>query len=272
MSRVKPVTPGQRHKRKVCRSVTKGRPEKSLVYGYKCSAGRNNTGKMTMRYRGGGHKKKLRKIDFKGDKIGIPGVVKAIEYDPYRTAYIALVYYVDGEKRYIIASEGLKVGDKVMSGDDVTPDISCVLPLSKIQVGSLIYNIETNPGGGAKLVRSAGCWAKVLSKDDKFVTIKLPSGEMRLINIKCKATIGIVSNGGQINEKKGKAGVNRHLGRRPRVRGVAMNPIDHPMGGGEGKNAGQIPRTRKGIPSRGLKTRKKKKYSNKYIKQRREKK
>ena len=249
--------------------VFKTRSPKSLVRGFGRTGGRNSSGRRTMRYIGGGHKRKIRDVDFRFLKKGIEGVVETIEKDPFRTGFIALIKYKDGERRYVLASDQLKIGDKINVGTKVLPNPSCVLPLSKIPTGTFIYNIETNPGAGAKLVRSAGCCAQLLSRDDSFATIKLPSGEVRLIRVDCCASVGIVSNTGHMNIKKGKAGVNRHLGIRPRVRGVAMNPVDHPMGGGEGKNAGQLPRTRKGIFSKGLKTRKKKKYSNKYILKRR---
>ena len=264
---IKPITSGRRHRVAIDKSVLtrRRRPEKKLTLGHKRSGGRNNCGKMTMRYTGGGHKGKLRIVDYKNKKHNIPGIVKSIEYDPYRTAFIALVHYKDGDKRYIIASDGLKPGDKVLSGSNIMPNKSCTLPLKNIPAGTIIYNIELNPGAGGKLVKSAGVSAQLLSKDDVYATVKLPSGEVRLINIECQASIGTVSNTGHINECLGKAGASRMLGIRPRVRGVAMNPVDHPMGGGEGKSSGGHPRSRKGKPSKGLKTRKRNKYSKKYI-------
>ena len=270
---IKPITSGRRHKVAIDKSVLTRhcRPAKTLTLGCKRTGGRNNCGKMTMRGIGGGHKSKLRIVDYKNEKYNIPGVVKTIEYDPSRTAFIALVYYADGEKRYIIASDGLRPGDKIFSGNDVMPNKSCTLPLLKIPAGTMIYNIELNPGAGGKLVKSAGVSAQLLSKDDKYATVKLPSGEVRLINIHCKASIGVVSNPGHSNERLGKAGASRRLGIRPRVRGVAMNPVDHPMGGGEGKASGGHPRSRSGKPAKGLKTRKHNKYSDKYILMRRKK-
>lgn len=260
-----PNTPGTRHLRTVVPTgMFRTKPEKSLLCGCNKTGGRNNYGRRTMRYIGGGHKRLLRDIDFKFRKQNVEGIVKSIDYDPFRTGFIALVHYKDGQKSYILASEGLKVGDTVVAGPEVVPNISCVLPLSKIPNGTFIYNIELNPGAGAKLVRSAGCYAQLLSKDDSFATVKLPSGEKRLIRSSCNASVGIVSNSAHANEKKGKAGINRHLGWRPRTRGVAMNPVDHPMGGGEGKNAGQHPRSRKGLSAKGLKTRRRK-FSDRYI-------
>jgi large subunit ribosomal protein L2 len=264
--KLKPTTPGQRHK--IVNDfdvVTSSKPEKSLVKGRTKSGGRNNTGKMTMRYIGGGHKQKNREVDFKRDKDGIPGTVKSIEYDPGRTARIALIFYKDGEKRYIIAPNGIQVGQEVMSGKGAEPEVGNTLFLSDIPLGTVIHNVELRPKQGAKMARSAGSYAQLTAKDGKFVIIKLPSGETRLILATCKATIGTVSNSEHMLERSGKAGRSRWLGRRPRVRGVVMNPVDHPMGGGEGKNSGGHPRSRNGIPAKGYKTRAKKKKSNKYI-------
>jgi len=264
--KLKPTTPGQRHK--IVNDfdvVTSAKPEKSLIKGRTKSGGRNNTGKMTMRYIGGGHKQKNRDVDFKRDKDGIPGVVNSIQYDPGRTARIALIFYKDGEKRYIIAPTGLEVGQEIMSGKGVDPEVGNTLFLSEIPLGTVIHNVELRPMQGAKMARSAGSYAQLTAKDGKFVVIKLPSGETRLILATCKATIGTVSNSEHMLERSGKAGRSRWLGRRPRVRGVVMNPVDHPMGGGEGKSSGGHPRSRNGVPSKGYKTRAKKKASSKYI-------
>jgi len=224
-----------------------------------------------MRYIGGGHKKQLRQIDFKRDKDGIPAVVKSVEYDPNRTARIALLNYADGEKRYIIAPHGLKIGQQIASGRGVAPEVGNALYLSEIPFGTVIHNIELRPGQGAKMARSAGSSAQLMSRDGKFAIIKLPSGEARMILQTCKATVGMASNVDNSLEKSGKAGRSRWLGRRPRTRGVAMNPVDHPMGGGEGRASGGHPRSRKGIPAKGYKTRSKKKGSDKYILERRKK-
>jgi large subunit ribosomal protein L2 len=264
--KLKPTTPGQRHK--IVNDfdvVTSSKPEKSLVKGRTKSGGRNNTGKMTMRYIGGGHKQKNREVDFKRDKDGIPGVVNSIQYDPGRTARIALIFYKDGEKRYIIAPTGLEVGQEILSGKGAEPEVGNTLLLSEIPLGTVIHNVELRPMQGAKMARSAGSYAQLTAKDGKFVVIKLPSGETRLILATCKATIGTVSNSEHMLERSGKAGRSRWLGRRPRVRGVVMNPVDHPMGGGEGKSSGGHPRSRNGVPSKGFKTRAKKKASSKYI-------
>jgi large subunit ribosomal protein L2 len=226
---------------------------------------------MTMRYIGGGHKKKYRVIDFLRNKDGVSAIVKTIEYDPNRTARIALVEYTDGEKRYIIAPNGLKVGQTIISGTDIAPEVGNTLLLSDIPLGTVVHNIELRPGQGAAMARSAGSYAQLLSREGKFAIIKLPSGETRMVLTACKATIGSVSNADHNIEKSGKAGRSRWLGRRPRNRGVAMNPVDHPMGGGEGRASGGHPRSRKGLPAKGYKTRAKKKDSNKYIIERRKK-
>ena len=269
----RPVTPGQRHKAiGTFDDVTTSVPEKSLVFGKRSTGGRNNEGRITVRYRGGGHKRLLRFIDFKREKDGIPATVKTIEYDPNRSARIALVFYADGEKRYIVAPNGLKVGDKIMSGADATPDLGNTLPLEKIPVGTVIHNIELKPGQGAKMVRSAGNFAQLTSREGKYCVIKLPSGEIRKVLSVCRATIGSVSNSDHALESSGKAGRSRWLGRRPHNRGVVMNPIDHPMGGGEGRQTGGHPRSRNGLYAKGLKTRAPKKQSNKYIIERRNKK
>lgn len=264
--KLKPTTPGQRHKIiGAFDKVTKSTPEKSLIASKKKTGGRNNTGKMTMRYIGGGHKKQYRIIDFKRRKDGIPATVKAIEYDPNRSARIALLYYADGEKAYILAPDGLEVGRTVLSGEDAAPEVGNALPLGKIPVGTVIHNIELRPGQGAKMVRSAGSFAQLTSREGTYVVIKMPSGEVRRILAACKATVGSVGNSDHALERSGKAGRTRWLGRRPRVRGVAMNPVDHPMGGGEGRASGGHPRSRTGLYAKGLKTRAPKKHSSKYI-------
>ncbi len=262
----KPVTPGQRHKViGTFEEITASVPEKSLVFGKRATGGRNNTGKMTVRYHGGGHKRRYRFVDFKREKDGVPAVVKTIEYDPNRSARIALLYYADGEKRYIIAPNGLEVGAELMSGADAAPEIGNALPLANIPIGTVIHNIELRPGQGAMLVRSAGNFAQLTSREGTYCVVKLPSGEIRKILSACKATIGSVGNSDHGLERSGKAGRSRWLGRRPRTRGVAMNPVDHPMGGGEGKASGGHPRSRKGLYAKGLKTRSRKKHSSIYI-------
>jgi large subunit ribosomal protein L2 len=272
LKKFNPTTPGQRFKLiSAFDEITTSTPEKSLLLPHRKSGGRNNEGKMTMRYLGGGHKQMYRIIDFKRDKESIPAVVKTIEYDPGRTARIALVCYNDGEKRYIIAPHGLKVGQTVVSGKGSSPEIGNTLYLSEIPFGTIIHNVELRPGQGAKLVRSAGSYAQLMSRDGKFAIIKMPSGETRMILQACKATIGMVSNQDHQLESSGKAGRSRWLGRRPRTRGVAMNPVDHPMGGGEGRASGGHPRSRKGTPAKGYKTRSKKKSTNKYIVEKRKK-
>jgi large subunit ribosomal protein L2 len=272
LKKYKPTTPGQRYK--IISSyddITTGTPEKSLLEPIKSTGGRNNQGRRSMRYIGGGHKQRYRLIDWKRDKEGIPATVNSIEYDPNRTARIALLHYVDGEKRYIIAPHGLKIGQQVLSGKGSSPEIGNTLFLSEVPFGTIIHNIELRPGEGAKMARSAGSYAQFLSRDGKYAIIKLPSGETRMILQTCKATIGMVSNTDHNLESHGKAGRNRWLGRRPRVRGVVMNPVDHPMGGGEGKASGGHPRSRKGKYAKGQKTRSRTKASNKYIIERRKK-
>ena len=270
--KLKPTTPGQRHKIiGVFDDITASAPEKSLVVGKRVSGGRNNEGHRTMRYLGGGHKRKLRLIDFKRNKDGVPATVKSIEYDPNRSARIALLYYVDGEKAYIIAPNGLEVGSTVVSGENAAPDLGNALPLSHIPVGTLIHNIELRPGQGAKIARSAGNFAQLTSREGNYAIVKLPSGETRKILAACKATVGVVGNSGHALEQSGKAGRSRWLGRRPHNRGVVMNPVDHPMGGGEGRQSGGHPRSRTGLYAKGLKTRAPKKQSSKYIIERRKK-
>jgi large subunit ribosomal protein L2 len=267
IKKYKPTTPGQRFKEiSSFDELTPGtKPEKSLLKPNKKSGGRNNVGKMTVRYLGGGHKRRYRLIDFKRDKDGIEGTVKSIEYDPNRSARIALVVYADGEKRYIIAPEGIEVGQKVESGEKVVPEMGNSMTLANIPLGTDIHNIELKPGKGGMLARSAGSYGTLTSRDGKYAIIKLPSGESRMVLTTCRATVGIVSNSDHGLEKSGKAGRSRWLGRRPRTRGVAMNPVDHPMGGGEGRASGGHPRSRTGLPAKGYKTRSKKKYSDKYI-------
>ncbi len=273
LRKLRPLTPSQRHtilNDYVDLSVG-NQPEKSLLVSLKRSGGRNNTGKMTMRYIGGGHRRLYRIVDFKRDKIDIPGIVNTIEYDPNRTSYIALITYADGEKRYIIAPNGLKEGQSVLSGEKAAPEIGNTLPLKDIPLGTLIHNIEMRPGQGGKIARSAGAYAQLAARDGKYATIKLPSGETRIIIAACMASVGTVSNGDHNKVSAGKAGRSRWVGRRPRVRGVAMNPVDHPMGGGEGRASGGHPRSRNGMIAKGYKTRKKNNPTNKYILERRKK-
>ncbi len=268
-----PVTPGTRFRVGLDYSgVSANNPEKSLTAKLSKTGGRNHDGKMTMRQKGGGHKKKYRIIDFKRDKEGIPGKVKSIEYDPNRTAFIALIVYADGEKRYIIAPNKLNVGDTILAGKDATPNVGNSMYLDQIPLGSSIHAIELTPGRGAALARSAGTYGVLMGREGKYASVKLPSGEVRRILIACKATIGTTSNPDHSLQVLGKAGRKRWLGRRPRVRGVAMNPVDHPMGGGEGRSSGGHPRSRTGVMAKGQKTRNPKKASNKLIVTRRKKK
>ncbi|WP_296316925.1 50S ribosomal protein L2 [Winogradskyella sp. UBA3174] len=271
--KLKPITSAQRFR--VVNgfdAITTDKPEKSLLAPNKRSGGRNSQGKMTMRHIGGGHKKKYRIIDFKRNKTGIPAEVDSIQYDPNRTAFIALLNYQDGEKRYVIAQNGLQVGQKIVSGETgIAPEIGNAMPLSEIPLGTIVSCIELRPGQGAVMARSAGSFAQLMARGDKFATVKLPSGETRMILVTCMATIGVVSNSDHQLLVSGKAGRSRWLGRRPRVRPVVMNPVDHPMGGGEGKSSGGHPRSRNGIPAKGYRTRSKTKASNKYIVERRKK-
>ena len=271
--KLKPITPGQRFRVvNEFDTITTDKPEKSLLVPLKKTGGRNNQGKMTMRYIGGGHKKKYRIIDFKRNKFGVDAKVVSIEYDPNRTAFIALVQYTDGEKRYIIAPAGLRVDQVIVSGqENIAPEIGNAMPLSQIPLGTVISCIELRPGQGANIARSAGTFAQLMAKDGKYATVKLPSGETRMILLTCLATIGAVSNSDHQLVLSGKAGRSRWLGRRPRTRAVVMNPVDHPMGGGEGRATGGHPRSRKGIPAKGYRTRSKTKASNKYIVERRKK-
>ena len=262
----KPVTPGTRHKIiGTFDEVTTSKPEKSLLEAKKSTGGRNNSGQMTVRYIGGGHKQMYRLVDFKRVKDGVAATVKTIEYDPNRTARIALVVYADGQKSYILAPNGLQVGQTVMSGSGVAPEVGNTLPLSEIPLGTLIHNIELYPGQGAQMARSAGSYAQLLAREGKFAIIKLPSGETRMVLVTCRATVGVVSNVDHNLESSGKAGRKRWLGRRPHNRGVVMNPVDHPMGGGEGRASGGHPRSRKGLLAKGKKTRNPKKTSAKFI-------
>ena len=268
--KLKPITPGQRFR--VVNgydAITTDKPEKSLLKPHKKSGGRNNRGKMTMQYKGGGHKKKYRLIDFKRDKDGVPATVKTIEYDPHRTAFIALLNYADGEKRYIVAQAGLQVGQEIISGDDVKPNVGNALPLGNMPMGTTVSCVELRPGHGAQIVRSAGTFAQLVAKEGKYVILRLPSGETRMILAACKATIGVVSNSDHQLVVSGKAGRSRWLGRRPRTRATVKNPVDHPMGGGEAKATGGHPRSKNGIPAKGFKTRSKTKASNKHILERR---
>ncbi|WP_340063555.1 50S ribosomal protein L2 [Ascidiimonas aurantiaca] len=270
--KLKPITPGQRFR--VVNgfdAITTDKPEKSLLTPLKKSGGRNSQGKMTMRYKGGGHKRKYRIVDFKRNKVGVEATVDSIQYDPNRTAFIALIVYADGEKSYIIAQNGLQVGQKVISGTGSAPEIGNAMPLSEVPLGTIISCIELRPGQGAVMARSAGAFAQLMAREGKYATIKLPSGETRMIMSDCLATIGAVSNSDHQLIVSGKAGRSRWLGRRPRTRPVAMNPVDHPMGGGEGRASGGHPRSRKGLPAKGFRTRSKTKASNKYIVERRKK-
>ena len=270
--KLKPVTPAQRFTIvNGFDAITVSKPEKSLLRFLKKTGGRNNSGKMTVPHRGGGHKRRYREIDFKRNKFEIEGQIVSIQYDPNRTAFIALVKYTDGEKRYIIAQNGLKVGQKIISGLNVPPDIGNAMPLSSIPLGTIISCIELKPKKGASIARSAGTFAQLMARDGKYATIKLPSGETRLILKTCFATIGTVSNSDNQLIIKGKAGRSRWLGKRPRTRPVAMNPVDHPMGGGEGRASGGHPRSKSGVPAKGFRTRSKKKISSKLILERKNK-
>lgn len=264
--KLKPTTGGTRHRvAPIFDDVTTDKPERSLLSSLTSSGGRNHHGRMTVRHRGGGHKRKYRLIDFKRNKYDIPATVKTIEYDPNRTARIALLAYADGEKRYIIAPAKLKVGDKVISGERTNPDTGNSMLLKNMPLGTSVHNVELNPGKGGQMVRSAGASAQLIAKEDKYVSLKFPSGEIRMVLGSCSATVGAVSNTEHFNVVLGKAGRNRWKGKRPAVRGVVMNPVDHPMGGGEGKASGGHPRSPWGQSANGLKTRKRKKLSSKFI-------
>ena len=270
LKKFKPVTAGTRWRiGNAYAEVTTNVPEKSLVETKKRTGGRNTSGHMTMRYIGGGHKKKYRVIDFKRNKKQMDATVKTVEYDPNRTSFIALVEYTDAEKRYIIAPQGLQVGMKIVSGDDVAPEIGNALMLKNMPLGTMVHNIEMQPGQGAKIARSAGSSAQLTNKEDKYAILKMPSGELRKVLINCYATVGVVGNSDHALQSMGKAGRNRWRGIRPRNRGVAMNPVDHPMGGGEGKASGGHPRSRTGKYAKGQVTRTRGKGSDKMILQRR---
>lgn len=271
IKKIKPTTPGQRFKSvDTFEDITTCKPKRSLLMVQQSSGGRNNLGRMTMRHRGGGVKRAYRIIDFRRDKYGIEAAVKTIEYDPNRNSRIALVSYKDGEKRYIIAPDGLAVGNVVISGQEVPIKVGNSLPLKNIPAGTFVHNVELKPKFGGQIARGAGTAAQIMAKEGKYVTLKMPSGEIRLVHEECFATVGVVGNKEHQNISIGKAGRNRWLGRRPKVRGVAMNPIDHPMGGGEGKSSGgRHPCTPWGKPTKGYRTRKKRNPSNKFIVKRR---
>lgn len=271
LKKYKPITAGTRWKiGNAYAEITTNVPEKSLTEPLKKTGGRNSQGRRAMRYIGGGHKKHYRIIDFKRNKFDVEATVVSIEYDPNRTAFIALVQYNDGEKRYILAPQGLQVGAKVMSGNEVAPEIGNALQMKNMPLGTMIHNIELQPGQGGKMARSAGASAQLANKEEKYAVLKMPSGELRKVLINCFATVGVVSNSDHNLETKGKAGANRWKGIRPRVRGVAMNPVDHPMGGGEGRSSGGHPRSRNGKYAKGEKTRTRGKGSDKLIIQRRD--
>ncbi len=272
VAKSKPTSPGRRHQTHLKRVTDDKKPEKSLTSGKKRISARNNNGRVTVRFRGGGHKRKFRLIDFKRNKDNIPAKVEAIEYDPNRTAHIALLVYADGERRYILAAAGLKSGDSVMSGDSAGINPGCTLPIRKIPLGTIIHNIELRPGKGGQMVRTAGASAQLVAKEGTMAQVKLTSGEVRRISVECRASIGTVSNFENNSVTLGKAGRKRWLGRMPHNRGVVMNPVDHPHGGGEGKSSGgRHPCTPWGQPTKGYKTRKKTKLSDKYIVSRRKK-
>ncbi len=273
IKKLKPNTPGQRHRSvSAFDTITKSTPEKSLLAPLKKKAGRNNTGRIMVRHQGGGHKRRYRIIDFKRNKIGIPAKVASIEYDPNRSARIALLVYADGEKRYIVAPNEITVGQTVTNGPNAAPEAGNCLPLANIPVGSFVHAIEMKPGKGAQLARSSGTFAQFTAREGKYAILRLPSGETRMVPIECVATIGTTSNPDHMNIVIGKAGRSRWMGIRPKTRGVAMNPVDHPMGGGEGKASGGHPRSPTGVPAKGFKTRKRENQSDKYIVRRRNKK
>jgi large subunit ribosomal protein L2 len=270
----KPSSPGRRHSSQlVSEELTKTKPEKSLLEPLNKTGGRNNYGRVTSRHRGGGHKRRYRRIDFKREKLGVPAKVASIEYDPNRTAFIALLHYVDGEKRYILWPKGLKVGDEVVSSaerTDIRPGNT--MPLDSMPLGTHVHNVEMKIGAGGQIVRAAGTYAQLMAKESGYATLKLPSGEMRRINLRCRATVGELGNEQHENTNWGKAGKTRWMGKRPRVRGVAMNPVDHPMGGGEGRSSGgRHPCSPWGVPTKGYRTRKKKPSDNFIVRRRYEK-
>lgn len=272
IKKYRPTTPSMRFTELLTfEEITTNKPEKSLLAPMKSTGGRNSKGQLTMRYKGGGHKQRYRVIDFKRNKFDVPGKVASVEYDPNRTSFIALIQYPDGEKRYILSPAGLKVGQTVLSGKNAAPEVGNTLPLSEIPLGAIIHNIELQPGKGGTIVRSAGTSAQLLAREERYAIVKLPSSETRKILLTCVATIGSVSNGDHNLQSYGKAGRKRWLGRRPRTRPVAMNPVDHPMGGGEGRASGGHPRSRTNIKAKGYKTRTPKKQSSQFIIQRRSK-
>jgi large subunit ribosomal protein L2 len=264
--KLKPTTPGQRFRvAPSFEEITTNKPTKSLLAPIKKTGGRNSQGRRTARYIGGGHKRMYRIIDFKRNKFDMVATVMTVEYDPNRTARIALVQYEDGEKRYILAPQGLAVGQKVVSSTTAAPEVGNALPLSAMPIGTIVHNVELNPGKGGQMVRSAGTYAQLVARDGKYAVLKMPSSELRMVLGTCIATVGSVSNADHMNVSYGKAGRKRWLGIRPRVRGVAMNPVDHPMGGGEGRASGGHPRSRTGLYAKGKKTRSPKKHSNQLI-------
>jgi large subunit ribosomal protein L2 len=266
LRKIKPITPGQRQRiAPTFDEITASKPYKPLLEPIKRTGGRDAMGHRSMRYIGGGHKRRYRVIDFKRNKHGVSANVLTIEYDPNRSARIALIEYADGEKRYIIAPQGLSVGQTIVSGDKVAPEVGNTLMLANMPIGTIVHNIELTPGRGGQLARSAGTYAQLVAREGKYATLRMPSGELRLILSACLATVGSVSNQDHMNVNLGKAGRHRWLGRRPRVRGVVMNPVDHPMGGGEGRSSGGHPRSRKGLLAKGKKTRNPKKHSNRLI-------
>ncbi|MCF2495223.1 50S ribosomal protein L2 [Dyadobacter chenhuakuii] len=272
VKKLKPTSAGQRFRSApTFEEITTAKPEKSLLETIKRTGGRNSQGHRTMRHIGGGHKRKYRVIDFKRNRFDAPATVISIEYDPNRSARIALVQFEDEEKRYVIAPNGLKVGQIIVSGSSVAPEVGNALPLGSMPIGTIVHNIELTPGKGGQFARSAGAYAQLVAREGKYAVLKMPSGEMRMILSTCIATVGTVSNASHMNVALGKAGRRRWLGRRPRVRGVAMNPVDHPMGGGEGRSSGGQPRSRNGQFSKGLKTRDRNKHSEKLIISRRKK-
>ena len=269
--KLKPVTPGQRQRSvSAFDQITGETPQKSLLRPVKRRGGRNATGRITVRHQGGRHKRRYRVIDFRRNKDGVPARVASIQYDPNRSARIALLVYADGDKRYIIAPDRLAVDQKVQNGPDAPAEVGNCLPLGRIPLGTFVHAIEMKPRKGAQLARSAGTFAQLTAREGKYVTLKLPSGEVRRILAECRATIGVTSNPDHMNIDLGKAGRRRWMGIRPKVRGVAMNPVDHPMGGGEGKASGGHPRSPSGVPAKGYKTRKRNAASDKYIVRRRD--
>lgn len=273
IKKFKPTTPSNRFRSvSTFEEVTRATPEKSLTRPLAKSGGRNNKGRMTIRHRGGGHKRRYRLIDFKRSKLGVSARVASIEYDPNRSSFIALLHYVDGEKRYIISPDGLKVGDAILAGPDADIRVGNALPLARIPLGTLVHNIEIVPGKGGQMARTAGAYAQLMAKEGPYAQLRLPSGEVRRVRVECYATVGQVGNLDHENVSSGKAGRSRWLGQRPKVRGVAMNPIDHPMGGGEGKSSGgRHPVSPWGVPTKGFKTRRNK-STGKFIVRRRRKK